>query len=83
MAIILLLYFIGVLIFAVIGLVGVFHAIKYKLPRDNATRAAYIFLGVSLVIFVVSLIFLFRADWATQPEFLKNSLEGTTKTEKK
>lgn len=83
MAIILLLYFVGVLVFAVIGLVGVFHAIKYKMPGDSATKGAYIFLGVSLVIFVVSLVFIFRADWSKMPDFLSGENKKTISSEVK
>lgn len=84
MAIILLLYFIGVLIFAVVGLVGVFHAVKYKMPGDSALRGAYIFMGTSAVILVISLFFIFRADWSQGTEVFKNNLiEGAINPENK
>ena len=77
MAIILLLYFIAVIIFFSVGLVGIFHAVKYKMPGDNALGGTYIFIGVSWFILILSLIFIFRADWSERPKFLE-SFKGLT-----
>jgi len=82
MAIVLLLYFIGLLIFLVIGLVSVFHAFKYKMPGDSAIKGAYAFIAVSLLIVAVSFIFILRADWSIKPNIFgskKTSIIKETK----
>lgn len=67
MVIVLLLYFIGLLIFFIIGAVGVFHAFKYKMPGDSAIKGTYAFIAVSLLIIVVSFVFILKADWSVKP----------------
>ena len=79
MAIILLLYFIAVLIFFTVGLVGIFHAVKFKMPGDSAMGGTFIFIGVSSIILIFSIIMITSGDWNAKPELIK---DGKTPVER-
>jgi hypothetical protein len=72
MAIFLLIYIVIILIFWVTWAGALtFLIMKHRLPDNRGIVVLSIFLGVSIIIFLVSIIFLARADWVTVPGFMK------------
>lgn len=78
MAVILITYLIAVLIFFIIGIIGIFHSIRYKMPSDNALIGTYIFIIVTGIILLISAMMIFKGDWNAKPKFLE-SINNATK----
>lgn len=72
MAIFLLIYIIICLIWFVWAGILTYLILKYRYPDKIGLTMLLAFWAVSLVIFIVSAIFISRADWTTVPDFFKS-----------
>ena len=72
MAIFLLIYVVLLLVFWVSWAGALtFLLLQHRLPDNMGVVHLAIFWAVSLVIFLISIIFIARADWSTVPDFMK------------
>jgi len=72
MAIFLLLYIVAILLFwASWAGALTFLLLKHRLPDNEGIVGLTIFWAFSLFVFIISIIFISRADWVSVPGFMK------------
>jgi hypothetical protein len=76
MAIFLLIYIILCLAWFVWAGLLTFLTLKYKYPDKSGVGVLLVFWAVSITIFIVSAVFIARADWHSVPDIFSNLTMG-------
>ena len=73
MAIFLLIYIIIFLVWLIWASIITYIILRYRYPDKIGVTALVVFLAISAVIILLSVIFIARADWVTVPELFKSA----------
>ncbi len=64
MIFVLIVYFLFLLVYAVMSSFILYHLFQYSARKEMARTMAFLYIAVSVIILLITLVFVFRVDWS-------------------